>query len=453
MLIVLALAGCACAGELAIERSEAPAPLVLRGAAFQVLSPQEAQALGWRWREVLDSDNAADLYIQAINSYVAPPVGLFEAIGNVVGHQWLPEKPGLAGWLEENHKALELVKQGTTRKHCQFPVPRPRQPLLVSIPMPQLAFLKALGRLLVIEGKRFEYTGNYAEAVRSYVALLRLGVHICENPGLIQRSAGISCISQGDRALVLLLAQGRLNQQTLEKLSGELEALADRFSDYSRTVSIEGESFTQALKADLAEEGLEENLPCVREHLEVYWAELEELAKLPTSGAIAPILQLGQKLDKEVKALGEEVLEELNWERLAEVSESEKETMEKQLALVFFTQCIPTVLHGRIMYARAETRMQALRIIVGLNSYKVAAGSWPGNLSMLEPPYLRKLSLDPFSGKPFIYRAGASDWILYSVDWNLKDDGGVDGDYPRLWPVKDMVYRSGPKHNPGTETD
>jgi len=270
--------------------------------------------------------------------------------------------------------------------------------------------------VLVVEGRSFEHERNYPEAVRNYVTLLRLGVHMCEDPGLIQRSAGLSCWNLGDRCLSSLLTREKLDLDTLKKLLDELEALPERFSDYHLTVAIEGESFTQALRADLEDEGLEGHLPAVQVHLEEYWSKL------------------GQ--------------EEVSWQRLAEVSGSEKEALAKQLALEFFWGCLGPVVHGRIMYARAEARIQALRIVAGLNSYKLATGSWPERVTALESDYLATVPLDPFSGEAFIYKAGKGEWILYSIDWNLKDDGGADGDYPRPWPVKDMVYRNRLKGSP-----
>jgi hypothetical protein len=49
----------------------------------------------------------------------------------------------------------------------------------------------------------------------------------------------------------------------------------------------------------------------------------------------------------------------------------------------------------------------------------------PGSLEALVPNYLAAVPLDPFSGKPIVYRRSATDYRVYSVDSDMKDDGGV----------------------------
>jgi hypothetical protein len=36
--------------------------------------------------------------------------------------------------------------------------------------------------------------------------------------------------------------------------------------------------------------------------------------------------------------------------------------------------------------------------------------------------------LDPFTDRPFIYRRTEKGYVLYSLWWNLKDDGGGERD-------------------------
>jgi len=52
------------------------------------------------------------------------------------------------------------------------------------------------------------------------------------------------------------------------------------------------------------------------------------------------------------------------------------------------------------------------------------AGSLPASLTDLVPRYLAAVPTDPFSGGPLLYRAAAGRYAVYSVDDNLRDDGG-----------------------------
>jgi hypothetical protein len=51
-------------------------------------------------------------------------------------------------------------------------------------------------------------------------------------------------------------------------------------------------------------------------------------------------------------------------------------------------------------------------------------GAPPPNLTALVPLWLPRVPVDPFSGKPLVYRAMADGYLLYSVDINRLDDGG-----------------------------
>lgn len=55
---------------------------------------------------------------------------------------------------------------------------------------------------------------------------------------------------------------------------------------------------------------------------------------------------------------------------------------------------------------------------------RVNAGHPPGDLQTLVPAFLPAVPIDPFSGKPLVYRVSSGSYLLYSVDANRKDDGG-----------------------------
>ena len=68
----------------------------------------------------------------------------------------------------------------------------------------------------------------------------------------------------------------------------------------------------------------------------------------------------------------------------------------------------------------------------------------PANLAQLVPEYLKRVPIDPFSGKPIIYRLEESNWLLYSVGQDGVDDGGVPagGSVPGTVTKGDLYYNS-----------
>jgi hypothetical protein len=76
--------------------------------------------------------------------------------------------------------------------------------------------------------------------------------------------------------------------------------------------------------------------------------------------------------------------------------------------------------------ARMQTWLDAVRIACTLERYRLANGQLPDSLAALAPRFLKTLPADLIDGQPLRYRKeSAGGFILYSVGWNQKDDGGT----------------------------
>ena len=63
---------------------------------------------------------------------------------------------------------------------------------------------------------------------------------------------------------------------------------------------------------------------------------------------------------------------------------------------------------------------------LALERYRRAhGGTAPDSLDALVPAFLPAVLVDPFSGKPLVYKKEAAGYLLYSVDVNRVDDGGA----------------------------
>jgi hypothetical protein len=86
--------------------------------------------------------------------------------------------------------------------------------------------------------------------------------------------------------------------------------------------------------------------------------------------------------------------------------------------------------------ANCRTMMAAL----ALERYRVEHGVWPTSLEALTPKYLPAPLVDPFTGKPLLFKTFSDGVMVYSVGYNGVDDGG------RIFPVDkqntgDIGYR------------
>jgi hypothetical protein len=75
--------------------------------------------------------------------------------------------------------------------------------------------------------------------------------------------------------------------------------------------------------------------------------------------------------------------------------------------------------------AQAQSGLDLCHLACALERYRLAQGQYPENLDALVPRFIERLPRDLISGEPLHYQRQADNtYLLYSVGWNRKDDGG-----------------------------
>lgn len=76
--------------------------------------------------------------------------------------------------------------------------------------------------------------------------------------------------------------------------------------------------------------------------------------------------------------------------------------------------------------ARIQANLDHAWIACAIERFRIANNRYPNQLQALVPQYAEKLPSDVINGEPLKYRVGENDhYVLYSVGWNQKDDGGI----------------------------
>lgn len=88
-------------------------------------------------------------------------------------------------------------------------------------------------------------------------------------------------------------------------------------------------------------------------------------------------------------------------------------------------------------YAFGQTHVNEAVVACALERYRRANGQFPEKLIDITPKYLGRIPSDLITGEPLKYRRTADgQFVLYSVGWNEKDDGGTvamtDGKTPTV---------------------
>ncbi len=89
-------------------------------------------------------------------------------------------------------------------------------------------------------------------------------------------------------------------------------------------------------------------------------------------------------------------------------------------------RALPNWIRAWQTLARNQSIANEAFVVCALERYRMRHGRYPETLDRLAPQYLEKLPHDIIGGQPLIYRrTDDGQFVLYSIGWNEKDDGGT----------------------------
>jgi len=85
----------------------------------------------------------------------------------------------------------------------------------------------------------------------------------------------------------------------------------------------------------------------------------------------------------------------------------------------------PNFIRATQTTARNQALVNEAIIACGLERFRLARGSYPQTVEELSPDFVKQLPRDVVNGEPLKYsRTADGGYLLYSIGWNEKDDGG-----------------------------
>lgn len=94
---------------------------------------------------------------------------------------------------------------------------------------------------------------------------------------------------------------------------------------------------------------------------------------------------------------------------------------------VLVNMLLPAVVPISKRSAHAQTTVDHAMLACALERCRLVDGKFPETLDALAPRFIAKLPHDIITGEPLKYRRDGDGYVLYSVGWNEKDDGGKPG--------------------------
>jgi hypothetical protein len=308
---------------------------------------------------------------------------------------------------------LGELQSASERPYCRFNIPYEEwnNPQVTSALMEHLAMMKGLCQLLSLHAEAEMVSGRSDQALKDINVMFRLDDGLKGEALVISQLVRFACTSIMLQSVGEGLVEHRWSDAQLRDLQERLQ----------KTDLIA--SMVQALygERDICNnQTYDHGNPYGWNTLPRGWARLEQLninrafhdMVLPRIDVAAREINpsANHAIDLAVKKFSDEI-----GFRFAFIQHS-----------IFAKLLLPAFSRVPQKTAFAQSEVDLAMLACALERYRLAQGRYPEDLNALVPRFVSVLPHDIINGQPLKYRLTANgSFILYSIGWNEKDDGGV----------------------------
>jgi hypothetical protein len=369
------------------------------------------------------TDNAMPYYEKAEQAYVQMPDWLQKTPARWVTDLDSSQRKELAEWLASNAMALELFREGAAKPACWARYESKTGVLLGGVVCLCLPDYPRLARTMSWQARSCAAQGNLDAALSDCILLYKSGRQFQGKKLLIDQLRGKATEMLASSTAFEILSRTNPTDDQLQWLQQQLDQLvADAvgldfevekayvYDCAQRSFTDDGKGsgrilprpygamFAGANGKSILLHFLTIGLPSRRKALtevDAYFGQMERVVNEPGS--------LLEKQDYGCKSLATSNLYLLN-------------------------SLVPVYLHLPHSVCRNRVQTQALLTTIAILRYERQTGRLPADLKELSAAgYLNALPIDPYSGKPLVYKQVDGDFMLYSFGADFDDDGGTPG--------------------------
>ncbi len=311
-------------------------------------------------------------------------------------------------------QVLDTLRRASLMPHCVFPI---KWEDGFAATMPHLAKFRSAARVLTAYAQLLAEDGRFEEAIDWCVVSLRMSEHAASEPTIIAQLVSIAVQGITFSQLRETISDASVPPATAQRLDESLRRLAPQDGLRGALVA-ERAAVCDLYRAlpeapDWALAGL--SLPSAG------------VARLYASALARPLHEADQlwwlRCVQQVLAAAESPYRDAAAGLAAMEEELTREAGQGLAAAV-----MPA--YSRIFERRDRSvaEIGLCRVALALKADKHTANAYPATLDELQQRVGYPLPKDPFSGQDFVYGRRGEGFTLYSLGWDLDDDGGASAD-------------------------
>lgn len=310
--------------------------------------------------------------------------------------------------LVRNRKTLELLHAATNYSQCRY------SSVLQTNSLPDFSHLDPLlmcAELLALQQRECALDGHINEAIDSTITLFALGDSLAKEPFVRSQRSRLFCNDKAVFEVGWMFNFVALRDSDLVRLDAALHRAQQTTNNSGPYVS----DFVAAMRTEPSR--------CIdriyRDH--PFEAGLFKTAVVLTDRERADKLFYAGSVKECLKALNNAYPLRL---QTSPDSRSAR-AYAKQHGYFVSAYFMEQRANFCIRVAEDCARLRILQAVIAIERYRIANNQEPPhNLKDLTPRFLTSVPEDPFDGYPLRYQRRSSDYALYSIGGDMKDDGG-----------------------------
>ncbi len=419
-----------------------------------------------------DEENAATIYNELLeNPFLDGNEPEFFADSR--SGPWLSkDHPEMAEWIEKQEAIIAELIEASKREKCMFPIAA--DPFGLSCSMGRMPLMRKWACLLLAAGNNDIAEGRIDEGLEKYIAVLRMGRHLCQQPEVIGVLVAVAVDGLALEQVNRLAVAGAVKEEHLRVIDNVLADIKhDWRADFPRFLEYDKLLMKNMLFGSVYEINAEGKVRLSRDPLAIMRAEFPDV--------IPSLNYWKKKLCKAVIILGwfgmpstprkaAEIIDtsfaryyamaepDFDWGReprgLISILE-ERNWRSMRFNFRYFAEGMADMseesYHGvHDAYLRMAADKRGSQILVALRRYKNANDCWPESLDSVQHLVSADTLVDPLSGDSFVYMLTDENFTLYSKGKNNIDEEGryvstfdpnsnkltVEEDDRLIWPTR-----------------